>query len=271
MKILLILLLSCSLTACADVYEWQDPHGEKHFSDRNHENSKKLIIKSGYAYFKVVKVFDGDTVKLEDGRKIRLLGINTPEIQHRNRPSEAGGETAKQWLSEKLNNRKVRLITDVEQSDKYKRTLAHLFTEDKQHINLQLVERGLAAVNIYPPNLLYAEQLVAAGKVAEQAKRGIWRQAEYAVLPVRDLTSDSHSGWLRLSGKVAAIRSSRKFVYLEFSSLFQARIEKKWLGLFPEVATYQGKMVEVRGWLNKNRSGWSMLLRHPSGIKVISN
>jgi micrococcal nuclease len=270
MKLPLILFLGCSVSACADVYQWQDITGEKHFSDRVHDNSKKIQIKPGYSYYKVERVYDGDTVKLEDGRKIRLLGINTPEVQHRNQDAEAGGETAKHWLTEKLKNQKVRLVTDVEQTDKYKRTLAHLITENKEHINVQLVEMGLAAVNIYPPNLLYVNELVAAGKLAEQAKRGIWQQAEYAVMPVDRLDKAGHSGWTRLMGKVLVIRNSRKFVYLEFSNLFQARIEKKWLPLFPDINNYHGQTLEVRGWLNKNRGGWSMLIRHPSAIKIIS-
>jgi micrococcal nuclease len=270
MKLLPILLLGCVIPVSADVYQWQDSHGDTHFSDRAYSNSKKIDINPGYAYFKVERVYDGDTVKLEDGRKIRLLGINTPEVQHRNQDTEAGGETAKRWLMDKLKNHKVRLVTDVEQADKYKRTLAHLITENKEHINVQLLEMGLAAVNIYPPNLLYAGQLVAAGNHAEHAGLGIWRQAEYAVIPVDRLAKTGYSGWTRLMGKVSAIRGSRKYVYLDFSGLFQARIEKKWLPLFPDINSYLGRTVEIRGWLNKNRGRWSMLVRHPSAMKIIS-
>lgn len=270
MKLSLILLLGCAVSACAEVYQWQDSHGNKHFSDRVHGNSKKIQLKQGSPYYKVESVYDGDTVRLEDGRNIRLLGINTPEVRHRNQDTEAGGETAKRWLTQKLKNHKVRLVTDVEQTDKYKRTLAHLITENKEHINVQLVEMGLAAVNIYPPNLLYADELVAAGNRAERAKRGIWQQAEYTAMPVARLAKTGHSGWTRLIGKVSVIRSSRKHVYLEFSDLFQARIEKKWLPLFPGPNSYRGRNLEVRGWLNKNRGGWSMLIRHPSAIKIIS-
>ncbi len=267
---LFALLVSVSIPACADVYQWQDAGGSTHYSDRAHENSTKLTVKPGYAFIKVAKVFDGDTVKLEDGRKVRLLGINAPEVRHKGQMTETGGENAKHWLEEKLKNKKVRLVKDVEETDKYKRTLAHLFTEDKGHINLQLVERGLAAVNIYPPNLLYADQLAAAGQRAEQDGKGIWQVGGYPIIPVEQLSADGHDGWLRLSGKVSVIRDSRKYVYLEFSDKFQTRIEKKWLPLFPDVNSYRGHTLEVRGWLNKNRGGWSMLLRHPSAIKKIS-
>ncbi len=268
MKSVFALLLIVCNPAPADVYQWQDTNGGKHFTDKAHDNSKKIRIAATYSYFKVKKIYDGDTVMLEDGRKIRLLGINTPEVMHKNQNAEAGGETAKRWLTDKLMNQKVRLVTDSERTDKYKRTLAHLFTEKKEHINVELVALGLAAVNIYPPNLLYVDQLVAAGIQAEQNKRGIWQKDEYATIPIDRLGSDGHSGWTRLTGKVSVIRSSRKFVYLEFANFFQVRIEKKWLHLFPKINSYLGRTIETRGWLNKNRGGWSMLIRHPSALQT---
>jgi micrococcal nuclease len=268
-KPLLTLIWFFCTSVSADVYQWEDKNGRKHFTDKAQENSTKLKISTSYSYQKVTRVFDGDTVMLEDGRKIRLLGINTPEVKHKNQDTEAGGESAKRWLSNKLINQKVRLVTDTEQTDKYKRTLAHLFTDKKEHINLQLVALGLATVNIYPPNLLYSEELTTAGNQAEKNKSGIWLLENYARIPLENLNSDGHSGWTRLTGRVSVIRSSRKFVYMEFSDFFQARIEKRWLSLFPDINSYQGKTLEIRGWLNKNHGGWSMLIRHPSAIKIL--
>jgi len=267
MRILWVLLLCLPSWAGAEVYEWKDAKGSTHFSDRSVADAKVVDIKPGYDFYRVKAVYDGDTVVLEDGRKIRLLGINTPEVQHRDKMADAGGEEAKRWLVNKLQNTKVRLETDVEKTDKYHRTLAHLFTEEKEHINLQLVEAGLAEASIYPPNLLYVDELVKAQDQAEQSKLGIWRRPEYAPMPVSSLTEAGHTGWTRLVGKVVNIRKTRKSVYLEFSDSFAARIESKWADLFPDVNGYLGKNVEVRGWLNKNRSKFSMLIRHPSAIK----
>jgi len=73
---------------------------------------------------------------LSDARKIRLLGINTPEVKHRNQDTEAGGEIAKHWLTNKLLNQKARLVTDADQTDKYKRALAYLITENKENVNV---------------------------------------------------------------------------------------------------------------------------------------
>jgi hypothetical protein len=164
----------------------------------------------------------------------------------------------------------------VEKTDKYGRTLAYLFTEKKEHLNLQLVAAGLAAVSIYPPELHYVNELVKAQDQAERAKLGIWGRPEYAPIAVKDLTEDGHQGWTRLIGKVATIRKTGKSVYLVFSPIlssaegaaFEARIESRWLELFPDVNGYLGKNIEVRGWLNKRKGHLSMLIRHPSAIKA---
>ena len=267
MQGLLILLLCLPAWGDAKIYQWHDPNGSEHFSDRYYPDSKVVDVKPGYGYFKIKKVYDGDTVELEDGRKIRLLAINTPEIQHKDKMAEAGGEEAKSWLINKLQHAKVRLEFDVERTDKYGRTLAHLFSDKKEHINLSLVKAGLAAVNIYPPNLLHVNELIAAGNKAEQDRLGIWQRPEYAAIPVSNLTSAGHHGWSRLVGKVVTIRNTSKSIYLVFSSRFEARIERQWQSLFPDVKDYLGKTVEVRGWLSKNRNHFSLLIRHPSAIK----
>jgi endonuclease YncB( thermonuclease family) len=267
MKILLVLLLGLPAWAGAEIYQWQDADGSKHFSDRSHAGAKPIDIKPGYGFYEVKQVFDGDTVLLADGRKIRLLGINTPEVQHRHESAQAGGDEAKRWLIDKLQQRKIRLERDVEKTDKYGRTLAHIMTDQKEHLNLQLVAAGFAAVNIYPPNLRYADELIKAENLAQANKLGIWQRPEYAAKPAATINAAEHAGWMRLTGKVVTIRNSRKYVYLVFSDRFEARIERKWLSLFPDINDYLGQQIEVRGWLNKNKDGFSMLIRHPSAIK----
>lgn len=267
MKFFLILLLCLPSWTGAEVYQWRDASGNEHFSDRPYPQAKILAIKPGYGFYRVKTVYDGDTVVLEDGRKIRLLGINTPEVQHRDKMADAGGEEAKHWLMNKLRHAKVRIETDAEKTDKYGRTLAHLFTEENEHVNLSLIKAGLAAVSIYPPNLLYVNELVAAEKQAEKAKLGTWQRPEYAAIPISSLTGAGHPGWTRLEGKVVNIHTSKKYIYLEFSSQVDARIERKWLSLFPDVNDYLDKTVEIRGWLNKSRNHFSLLIRHPSAIR----
>ncbi len=273
LNFLVTLLISLCLSACAaaDIFEWKDSKGSAHYSNRNQDHAKRLHINPGYGFYSIRAIYDGDTVQLTDGRKIRLLGINTPEVEHRGKNTEAGGEAAKAWLINKLQNTKVRLEIGVEKTDKYGRTLAHLFTENKEHINVSLVKAGLATLSIYPPNLQYVDELQAAENEAQHNKRGLWNSKEYAPIAVNQLTDEGHAGWTRIVGKVTAVHISERFVYLEFSNRFEARIDKDWLSLFPDVNSYVGKTVEVRGWLNRRKDQFSMLVRHPVALIVLSD
>jgi len=268
MQGILLLLLCLPAWASADIYQWRDAKGNEHFSDRSYPDAKIVNIKPGYGFYSVKTIYDGDTVVLEDGRKIRLLGINTPEVQYKNKVADAGGADAKVWLNDKLQHTRVRLEFDAEKTDKYGRTLAHLFSEKKEHINLSLVKAGLATTSTYPPNLLYVNELLAAEQKAEQDQLGIWQRPEYAAIPASTLTEAGHPGWVRLVGKVLSVSNTRKSVYLVFSSQFEARIERHWQFLFPDVNDYSGRTVEVRGWLNKNKNHFSLLIRHPGAIKL---
>ena len=267
--LILVLLLCTPACVSSKVYEWRDTKGTEHYSDKLHPEAKIVDIKPGYSFFTVKKVYDGDTIELHDGTKVRFLGINTPEVQHRDKLGQAGGEEAKNWLINKLDNTKVRLEYDVEKKDKYRRTLAYVFTEKGEHVNLSLVEAGLATISIYPPNLKYVNELVAAENKAEQDKIGIWSLPEYTVIPVNKLTPAGNSGWTRVAGKIIDIRSSHKFIYLGFSNQFESRIERKWLALFPNIDSYLNKTVEVRGWLNRQQKHFSVLIRHPSAIREL--
>lgn len=253
----------------ADIFKWQDDQGETHYSDRAQGDAQPLAIDPGFTFTGVKKVYDGDTVQLLDGRKVRLLGINTPEIAHRDNPAEAGGETAKAWLEKALQGKKVRLQTDAEKQDKYGRALAYLFTEDGLHINLALVKQGLAAVTIHPPNLLHVEPLLAAEHEAEAARLGIWNMPEYAAQPAETLSRDNYRGWKRLSGRVTGVRRSGKYTYLQMSPAFSARIERSDLPLFGDLDAYLGKQVELRGWPTRSKDRYMLPLRHPGGIKTI--
>ena len=265
---LIFLLLFIPFSTQAEIFQWIDGSGNKHFSDRPHPDATTLRINPGYTYYDVKKIYDGDTILLANGKKVRFLGINTPEVEGRNKAVQAGGEEAKHWLQKKLKNKRVRLLTDVEKQDKYDRLLAHIFTEDKQHINLELVKSGLASVNIHPPNLKYTDELLKAELQAERYRLGIWNYKEYAPKPVNQITQARFKGWQRVVGQIKNIRHTRKYSYLNLSDNFGVKIEKKTTGLFPELESYVGKKVEVRGWINKNKNRYSMFIRHPSQIKV---
>ena len=221
------------------------------------------------ALFQVEKVFDGDTVLLEDGRKLRFLGINTPEVAHGNQPAEVGGEQAKRWLQQRLEHKYISLEGDSEAQDNYGRALAYVFTQDQQHINLQLVKIGLATVSIFPPNLKYTEDLLVAQQSAEQARLGVWGEPAYAPLPVQNLTNENYHGWKRITGRIQAIKQGVKGSYLQFSEQAAVQVDQQYAGLFPSLESYAGKNLEVRGWLYRSKGRFTLPVRHPGQIKVL--
>ncbi|MCF7972032.1 MAG: thermonuclease family protein, partial [Methylococcaceae bacterium] len=214
-------------------------------------------------------IYDGDTVQLADGRKIRLLGINTPEIEHPNQVEQAGGVAAKEWLTEALKGKKIRLEFDQEQRDKYQRYLAHIFTEQGVHINRELVLFGFASVTVFPPNLKYVPQLVAAEREAEASKLGIWAYSEYSVKSVQQLTKKNKRGWQRVSGTVAAIKVTAKNVYLKFAENFEVGIKKEHLGYFNDLNALKGRKIEVRGWVNRHKNSYMMWIKHSSALREL--
>jgi len=261
-------LLFFSISAHAEIFQWVDAKGNRHFSDKPHQGAEIFQLEKSDTYYQVKKVYDGDTILLTNGKKIRFLGINTPEVEGRNKSEQAGGEEAKYWLKRRLRNRKVRLEVDVEKKDKYGRLLAHIFTEDKQHINLELVQQGLASVSIYPPNLKYTQQLLKAEQQAEQNQLGIWAYQQYAPKQVEEIKQGRFKSWQRVVGKVSNIHHTRKNSYLKLSNNFSIKINKKALTFFPELEKYEGKEIEVRGWINKYKGNYNLLVRHPSAIKI---
>jgi endonuclease YncB( thermonuclease family) len=271
MLCLIFLLIIAPFSVQAEIYQWSDTKGNKHFSDKPHQDAQTLHISPGYTYHYVKKVYDGDTILLANGNKVRLLGINTPEVEGRNKTAQAGGEQAKRWLQKKLQNKKVRLLKDVEKNDKYGRLLAHIFTEDKQHINLELVKNGLASVNIHPPNLKYTDQLLKAELLAEQQRLGIWNYKEYEPKQANQIKQTRFQGWQRVVGQIINIRHNHKYSYLNFSDTFGLKIERSSSDLFPELESYVGKKLEARGWINKHKNRYSMFIRHPSQLKVINS
>lgn len=125
----------------------------------------------------VVRVVDGDTLwVLREGReeKIRLIGVDTPEVDWYGGKAECFGERAGAFARRLLDGARVRLETDREALDRYGRTLAYVWLEDGRMLNLLLVRRGFAVVTIYPPNDRYERELQDAEAGARVAGRGLW-------------------------------------------------------------------------------------------------
>lgn len=124
----------------------------------------------------VERVVDGDTIVVDGGERIRLIGIDTPESVDPRRPVECFGREAAAFMEALLPpGTEVRLVFDVETEDQYGRTLAYVHRLDGGlFVNLHLVEEGYAQAATYPPNVEHTDQFAEATREAREANRGLW-------------------------------------------------------------------------------------------------
>lgn len=124
---------------------------------------------------RVERVIDGDTVVLEDGTRVRLIGIDAPEIENRyyGHRGDPYGEDAKQVLKQMVEGKEVDLKDGLEKEDRYQRRLAYLYLPDHSFVNQQLVEVGAAeAYRKFPHAFL--SQFIEIESQAKKKKIGMW-------------------------------------------------------------------------------------------------
>lgn len=124
----------------------------------------------------VARIVDGDTLVVAGGVRVRLIGIDTPETKDPRRGVQCFGAEAARRLGELTPpGSAVRLVHDVERTDRYGRTLAYLYRlPDGLFVNAALVRDGFATVATYPPNVAFAEQFVALQRQAREEGAGLW-------------------------------------------------------------------------------------------------
>ncbi|HEX6425199.1 MAG TPA: thermonuclease family protein [Acidimicrobiales bacterium] len=127
----------------------------------------------------VVRVVDGDTLVVEVGGRhepVRLIGIDTPETVHPDRPAECFGAEASARLAALLPpGATVRLTRDVEPRDVYDRLLAYVErTPDGLLVNVAQVAGGYAEASHHPPNTVHRDGLDEAERAARAAGLGLW-------------------------------------------------------------------------------------------------
>lgn len=185
--IILFLLTSCLvLPVAGDVFIWTDSDGIRHFSNISPpgtgenpiilDKEIETRISSGRR-FKVVKVYDGDSLLVEGmglTLKIRMVGIDAPETGGPRKPGQPYSRKAHQYLNRQIEDRSVSLKTYG--LGGYNRILAEVFINDT-NLNLQMVKAGLAEVYQGSlPKTFDAAPYLAAQDQARQRRIGMWAQ-----------------------------------------------------------------------------------------------
>lgn len=119
----------------------------------------------------VARIVDGDTIELQNGTRVRYIGIDTPEV-HPTR--DCYGNEASDKNAELVLGKKVRLLTDVSNTDKYDRLLRYVYLTDGTFVNEALVRQGYAHARSYPPDVSEQETLREAERFARENSLGLW-------------------------------------------------------------------------------------------------
>ena len=118
---------------------------------------------------------DGDTIILANGKRVRYIGINAPEIDHEDQKAQPYGYQARSFNKAQVMSKRIRLEYDVERYDRYGRLLAYIFLQDGSFINARLLQAGMAFCLFRNPNVRYDTILLKAQQDAMNLKNGMWR------------------------------------------------------------------------------------------------
>jgi micrococcal nuclease len=188
--ICIFLILFSATHGYGNIYFWVDEKGVRHFSnitpavDQNIEEFKESSTVFKGHQFKVLKIYDGDTIKvtgLDLTFKIRLVGIDCPETEYGQREEQPFSQKAKAYLKNLINNKTISIKSYG--NGGYNRQLAEIFVNNK-NINLAMIKAGLAEVyKGRRPEKLDSKTYLKEESIAKMAKKGIWAQGRSYISP----------------------------------------------------------------------------------------
>ncbi len=233
------------------------------------------LVKSGQG--RVVDVVDGDTLFLDDGVQVRLVGIQAPKLPlgRRNFKAWPLAEESKKLLSTLTLGRMVKLSYGGRRLDRYGRALAHLHREDGVWVQERLLRRGMARVYSFRDNRAMVPEMLAAEAAARAAKAGIWGHGWYRIWQQEELHKGL-DGFFLIEGTVLDAAKVRGRIYLNFGANwrqdFTITVAPRDRRVFEKSgfdhAAMPGRRVRVRGWL-KHFNGPSIEATHPEQIEIL--
>ncbi len=225
-----------------------------------------------------VMVVDGDTLVLDTGTEVRLVGLQAPKLP-------LGRKGFKMWplapeakaaLERIALNRTLRLHYGGRRTDRHRRLLAHLEdVETGRWIQGHLLADGMARVYTFKDNRAVAAAMLALERRARAARRGIWRDRYYRVRQAAAAARDIGSFQL-VEGRVQAVATPRGVTYLNFGAdwrsdftvMLRGAPRKALAKAGMPVESLKGKHLRVRGWV-KSRNGPMIEATHPEQIELL--
>ncbi|MFZ3280727.1 thermonuclease family protein [Pseudomonas sp.] len=224
----------------------------------------------------VQRVVDGDTLRLNDGRSVRMIGLNTPELGKQGRSDEPFAVAARKRLQALVDasGGRVGLRPGKQAKDHYERTLAHIYSANGVNLEAQMLADGLGFQVAVAPNVDLVACQQAAENAARLAGRGIWRQS-----PVLKAEQIQRSGFAVISGRVSKVQRNRGGIWIELQDSLVLRVAPNLVGQFDNarLQALKGRQIEARGWivdrsrrggLQSGQSRWLLPLTDPSMLQT---
>src|SRR5690606_17917808 len=167
--------------------------------------------------------------RLVDGRSIRLIGINTPELGRKGRSDEPYAVQARRRLQMLVDasNGRVGLLYGKLRKDRYGRTLAHLYDRQGRNLEAQLLGEGLGFMVAVAPNTALVTCQAQAERQARRQRLGVWRTDQ-----VKTVGQLKGGGFALLGGRVTGVQRNRGGLWLDLDGGRVLRVAPELLGEF---------------------------------------
>ncbi len=215
-------------------------------------------------------VIDGDTAVLRDGRHVRLIGLNAPEIGHDGDPDQPFARAARDALKARIARAhdRVLLAPGPVAHDRYGRLLAHLYTASGNDLSAAILRLGLASLIAIPPDITRLDCYRAAEAAARREGKGLWAKPSPLIVDARKVDRD-HSGYLIVRGTVSAVHAFHAGVRLELGGRVWLWLPHKDLGAFSTApSAYKGRKILARGWLHAYHGHPEMVIHDPAVLSA---
>lgn len=232
-------------------------------------------------------IYDGDTLLLKDGRRVRLIGVNTPELGRDGKPDDPFAQQARQAVVQFLKNSgHIVVYPDKEIRDKYGRHLVYLFKQAVKErpdgaasnaalhgvsLGKELLTQGLAFHIAVPPNLHLAECFAEAEIKARSNRRGIW-----GVGGIKPISADGikKGGYQRILGKVVRVAITKKGWWIDLDGVTAVIYPEHQHGFDNSVVrAWQRRQLRIEGWVYQSsyrgKAQWRIKLETPYAVTEI--
>ena len=133
-----------------------------------------LLSTSHAEIYKVKRVIDGDTLLLVNGERVRLIGVDTPETKHPQKPVQYFGREAYLFTKQMVDGKEARFEFERQKRDRYGRLLAYVYLLDGTFLNAEIIKQGYGfAYTRFP--FKYMEEFRRYEREAKENRRGLWR------------------------------------------------------------------------------------------------